>query len=532
MATESAPTNGLYGTNQFNHQPAELAASTPSAPAHSSSASQSTTTSATAQKADPQEIGWYFVEQYYTTLSKSPEKIHLFYSKKSQLVSGVEAEKVVTAVGTKAISEKIKALDFQDCKVRVLNVDSQSSFNDIVVQVIGEMSNKSEPHHKFVQTFILAEQPNGYFVLNDIFRYLNNDEDEIVEDEQPQADIPAEEPATPADGVVEPEKNEEETVATEAAAEEVDEKLEEEKQEAAEPAHTEVNGTLVPTAVEEAAEQPENVETTAEALEEDKEETPEPETSAAAESTQPEASAETAPPPSVEAPPTKKTWASMLGGGSKAPAVPALPVTTPAAQPKASRPSQPSQAPKTQTQPAPAADTTATTPTSQSNGWQEAGHGKKGKPQNKTASEGTVLAYIKNVNDKVDARILRETLEGFGELKYFDVSRPRNCAFVEFAEPAGYTAAVAANPHTVGSEQIYVEERRPRPNAYGGANANATFTRGGSTAGRGRGGGMQSGRTNSQSSFSKETGGRGGFQQRGGKSGTVTPKGRGQPQAA
>ena len=109
MATETAPVNGLYGTASYA-QPAELAASIPSAPTHATSASQSTTTSATTQpqKADPQEIGWYFVEQYYTTLSKTPEKIHLFYSKKSQLVSGVEAEKVVPAVGTKV---RIKTAD-------------------------------------------------------------------------------------------------------------------------------------------------------------------------------------------------------------------------------------------------------------------------------------------------------------------------------------------------------------------------------------------------------------------------------------
>lgn len=25
------------------------------------------------------EVGWYFVEQYYTTLSKSPEKLHVSY---------------------------------------------------------------------------------------------------------------------------------------------------------------------------------------------------------------------------------------------------------------------------------------------------------------------------------------------------------------------------------------------------------------------------------------------------------------------
>lgn len=95
MATEANPgVNGVYDS-QYS-QPAELAASTPS-----QSASTSHTQSSAPQKADPQEIGWYFVEQYYTTLSKTPEKIHLFYSKKSQLVTGVEAEKVVPAVGTK-----------------------------------------------------------------------------------------------------------------------------------------------------------------------------------------------------------------------------------------------------------------------------------------------------------------------------------------------------------------------------------------------------------------------------------------------
>lgn len=94
MATEASNVNGVYDS-QFN-QPAELAASTPS---HAASSSQASNTQQ--NKADPQEIGWYFVEQYYTTLSKTPERIHLFYSKKSQLVTGIEAEKVVPAVGTK-----------------------------------------------------------------------------------------------------------------------------------------------------------------------------------------------------------------------------------------------------------------------------------------------------------------------------------------------------------------------------------------------------------------------------------------------
>lgn len=36
---------------------------------------------ANASASDPDlskdEVGWYFVEQYYTTLSKSPEKLHV-----------------------------------------------------------------------------------------------------------------------------------------------------------------------------------------------------------------------------------------------------------------------------------------------------------------------------------------------------------------------------------------------------------------------------------------------------------------------
>ena len=53
------------------------------------------------------------------------------------------------------------------------------------------MSNHGDPWRKFVQTFFLAEQPNGYFVLNDIFRFLK---EETLEGEG-MDDIP-DEPAT------------------------------------------------------------------------------------------------------------------------------------------------------------------------------------------------------------------------------------------------------------------------------------------------------------------------------------------------
>ncbi|KAI8929876.1 hypothetical protein BC831DRAFT_433422 [Entophlyctis helioformis] len=81
------------------------------------------------------------------------------------------------------INDRIEQLDFKDCKVLISNVDSQLSHNDgIVVQVLGEMSRKGDASHKFAQTFFLAVQPNGYFVLNDIFRFLKEDIDNVYEE--------------------------------------------------------------------------------------------------------------------------------------------------------------------------------------------------------------------------------------------------------------------------------------------------------------------------------------------------------------
>lgn len=157
MAT--MPTNG-----NVNHQDQNAASA--------SSRSQSNTESSSLSK---DEVGWYFVEQYYTTLSKNPERLHLFYGKHSQLVYGLEAEVANVSVGRQQIQERIKSLDLQDCKVRVSNVDSQASEESIVIQVIGETVNKGGEPKKFVQTFILAKQPSGYFVLNDILRYINDE---------------------------------------------------------------------------------------------------------------------------------------------------------------------------------------------------------------------------------------------------------------------------------------------------------------------------------------------------------------------
>lgn len=120
MATETtpAPVNGNYAPHHNATEPSFPAHTTSSNPAQASSS----TPSAAGKGASgiPQdEVGWYFVEQYYTTLSRSPEKLfvssspqarlpfkmtnasQLFYNKRSQFVSGVEEEKVSVCIGQK-----------------------------------------------------------------------------------------------------------------------------------------------------------------------------------------------------------------------------------------------------------------------------------------------------------------------------------------------------------------------------------------------------------------------------------------------
>ena len=82
------------------------------------------------------------------------------------------------------------SLGYEDCKVFVSTVDSQGSAeNGIVIQVVGELSNKAGPWRKFAQTFFLAEQPNGYFVLNDIFRFIKEESDD--DDGEPEDEAAA-----------------------------------------------------------------------------------------------------------------------------------------------------------------------------------------------------------------------------------------------------------------------------------------------------------------------------------------------------
>ncbi|OAA53117.1 ntf2 and rrm domain containing protein [Niveomyces insectorum RCEF 264] len=502
------------------------------------------------------EVGWYFVEQYYTTLSKSPNKLHLFYGKKSQFVYGLEAEVANVSVGRQDIQERIQRLDFQDCKVRVSNVDTQASFDNIVIQVIGETSNKSDEPRKFVQTFVLAQQPSGYFVLNDILRYIKEEDEVATEEHEANATDgasiaaakPEEQPEASGETV---ESNVPKPLLNTAF---VDNKLEEvntaaRESTAAEPnvAENDIESPVpVSTSIQDADPQMaerEVVEEDVKTSEAPKEPSPTP---VAARASAPASMLPSS--PQSEKPkgtPKPMTWASRAAAaaGSARPAA-VVPKPSSTAVVTSSRSAAPAQTSATgtgatPTQSVPAAKLVAAEDTAAlaaSSGAKETGSewqtaGADSKRQNRPQSisgplqdRETTLGYVKYVTEKVDEETLRNHFEKFGPVVYFDINRTKNCAFIEFAAPSGYQAAVAANPHTINDENILVEARRPKAGAYGGSNYNPTR---GNLSGRGR--------SNYEGRNSSQGGSRGGFsggQGRGrGGSGGAT-RGRGTSQAA
>ncbi|KAF2234045.1 hypothetical protein EV356DRAFT_515718 [Viridothelium virens] len=579
MATEqpTVPINGNYAPQQTQAYGAAELSYNPQVTTTSASAATSygevppptgnTTASGNSNSAGlpSDEVGWYFVERYYTTLSRQPEKLFLFYQKRSQFVSGVEAEKAPVCVGQKAINDRIKELDIQDCKVRVTNVDSQSSDENIVIQVIGEISNKSAPHRKFTQTFVLAKQTNGYFVLNDIFRYIIEDEEfegtgESEELQQNQA-VPS--------GIQEPKPSTEETeprtltssddpAAQEADAAQVDRELEQKvlkedamelgesdppvngaanTEDAGSVQHTEDAPAVAAPAVPEETDPAADTETAPAApeFEAEKPKAPEPTPIASPPPASTAPPVVTAPPPKPAAPKAwanvapaaPKTWANLAAAANNRIATPATPAVQPTPSPAANQAKQTPPAPPSTTNAptGPAAQTTsneAAAAGSPQDEWQSVNHEhnkRQPRAQPAQSEQPNSRAYIKNVYESVDGDELKKTLEKYGEIAYFDISRQKNCAFVDFATPAGYQAAVAANPHVLGNDRIFVEERRLRPGSY----PYVPRGRGDMRGGRGGNG--------------PRDGGRGGFQQKPafaprGRGANVGARGRGAAQAA
>ncbi|XP_028211834.1 putative G3BP-like protein isoform X3 [Glycine soja] len=124
-----------------------------------------------------QVVGNAFVEQYYHILHHSPDLVYRFYQD-SSVISRPDSSGVMTSVTTmKGINEKILSLNFKEFKAEIKTADAQKSYKEgVTVLVTGCLTGKDNLRRKFAQSFFLAPQDNGYFVLNDVFRYVEDHE--------------------------------------------------------------------------------------------------------------------------------------------------------------------------------------------------------------------------------------------------------------------------------------------------------------------------------------------------------------------
>jgi hypothetical protein len=480
MATAAElPVNGNYPQQGYDAT-AYTAAATSAAPSYAGSQQNTQTPSAAAAEIPKDEVGWYFVEQYYTTLSRSPDRLYVSSSPCTSIATadvlsallqqafavrlrqrGGQGQCLRWSKGaltanpmirhcltrsSQAINDRIKELDFHDTKVRVTNVDSQGSDANIVIQVIGEISNKGQPHKRFAQTFVLAEQTNGYFVLNDIFRYLAEEpeEEEELQQDASAAATGVQEPAPTAAAPENAQLNESDDIAnTEDDLTKVDQKLEETRLEEpvseSAPAAA-VNGTPDPEPAE-VAEADEAPAAAVSAAEEASSKEPEaPVEEAATEEEKPKDPAPTpaapktatsATPAAPAKPAVPKSWAALAASAHKVatPVIPtaATPQTSSQSKAASSTPTQPLAVPTPAAASVPAREPSPANSQGDAAGWQTAGTKKEqSRGQAQASSEADQRrAYIKNVYSQVEEGALKAALSKFGEIEHLDISRQK-----------------------------------------------------------------------------------------------------------
>ncbi|XP_031251310.1 nuclear transport factor 2-like isoform X1 [Pistacia vera] len=120
------------------------------------------------------QVGTYFVGQYYQVLQQQPDYVHQFYSDASTMLR-IDGNSRETATDMMQIHQFIMSLNFTGIEVKTAH--SLESWNGgVLVMVSGSVQVKDfNGRRKFMQTFFLAPQEKGFFVLNDIFHFIEEE---------------------------------------------------------------------------------------------------------------------------------------------------------------------------------------------------------------------------------------------------------------------------------------------------------------------------------------------------------------------
>ncbi|XP_076906862.1 nuclear transport factor 2-like [Bidens hawaiensis] len=150
---------------------------------------------ATPAPVSAQVVGNAFVQQYYHILHQSSGLVHRFYQDVSKLGRPEDDGSMSMTTTMDAINEKILSLNYDNFRAEIRTVDAQESINGgFNVLVTGYLTGEDNISKNFAQSFFLAPQEKGYFVLNDMFRYINN-ASHHEEDHVPSEDVV--DPVTP-----------------------------------------------------------------------------------------------------------------------------------------------------------------------------------------------------------------------------------------------------------------------------------------------------------------------------------------------
>ncbi|KAM7270068.1 hypothetical protein ACFE04_029282 [Oxalis oulophora] len=123
-------------------------------------------------------VGNAFVHQYYIILHRNPELVHRFYLEGSKLGRPEENGVMTITTTMQAINDKIVSLQTGNFTVEISTIDSQDSYNGGVLVLVTGYLTKANMRRQFTQSFFLAPQENGYYVLNDVLRYADHAQDQ------------------------------------------------------------------------------------------------------------------------------------------------------------------------------------------------------------------------------------------------------------------------------------------------------------------------------------------------------------------
>lgn len=126
------------------------------------------------QEHSAQQVSAAFVSQYYNTLLKNTDNLFRFYKEDSTVSHAEFNESGDMITGLKPIQTMFESMDFSNVRIKLQFVESQHSLGGSIFVFTNGTLSTSTTSREFTQGFILAaQQPKGYYVLNDVFRYLS-----------------------------------------------------------------------------------------------------------------------------------------------------------------------------------------------------------------------------------------------------------------------------------------------------------------------------------------------------------------------